>query len=47
MQKLQAGEVAYGQMILELFSPGIAPMLSNAGLDFVIYDMEHGRCDIG
>ena len=45
-QKLRAGDVVYGQMILELFSPGIAPMLSNAGLDFVIYDMEHGRCDI-
>ena len=45
-QKLKAGEIVYGQMILELFSPGIAPMLSNAGLDFVIYDMEHGRCDI-
>jgi len=45
-QKLRAGETVYGQMILELFSPGIAPMLSNAGLDFVIYDMEHGRCDI-
>jgi len=46
-QRLRSGEVVYGQMILELFSPGIAPILSNAGLDFVIYDMEHGRCDIG
>ena len=46
-QKLRAGEVVYGQMILELFCPGIAPILSHSGLDFVIYDMEHGRCDIG
>lgn len=46
-QRLRDGGVVYGQMILELFSPGVAPILSNAGLDFVIYDMEHGRCDIG
>ena len=44
-QKLQAGETVFGQMILELFTPGVAPMLHHAGLDFVIYDMEHGRCD--
>lgn len=45
-QKLQNGEVALGQMVLELFTPGIGPMLAACGLDFVIYDMEHGRCDI-
>jgi 2-keto-3-deoxy-L-rhamnonate aldolase RhmA len=43
-QKLKAGETVFGQMILELFTPGVAAMLGNAGLDFVIYDMEHGRC---
>ncbi|MEO7652898.1 MAG: aldolase/citrate lyase family protein [Bryobacteraceae bacterium] len=43
-QKLQAGETVFGQMILELFTSGVAPMLHHAGLDFVIYDMEHGRC---
>jgi 2-dehydro-3-deoxyglucarate aldolase/4-hydroxy-2-oxoheptanedioate aldolase len=43
-QKLQAGETVFGQMILELFTPGVAPLLHHAGLDFVIYDMEHGRC---
>lgn len=43
-QKLQAGETVFGQMVLELFTPGVAPMLHHAGLDFVIYDMEHGRC---
>ncbi len=46
-QKLRNGEVTLGQMVLELFTPGIGPMLAACGLDFVIYDMEHGRCDIG
>jgi len=45
-QKLRKGETVLGQMVLELFTPGIGPMLSACGLDFVIYDMEHGRCDI-
>lgn len=44
--KLAAGETVFGQMVLELFTSGVAPMMSNAGLEFVIYDMEHGRCDI-
>jgi len=33
-------------MVLELFTPGIAPMLASCGLDFVMFDMEHGRCDV-
>ena len=45
-QKLSQGEVVYGQMILELFTPGIGAMLAECGADFVIFDMEHGRCDI-
>jgi len=45
-QRLQSGEVILGQMVLELFTPGIGPMLDACGLDFVIFDMEHGRCDI-
>ena len=45
-QRLQRGEVVLGQMVLELFTPGIGPMLAACGLDFVIFDMEHGRCDI-
>jgi 2-dehydro-3-deoxyglucarate aldolase/4-hydroxy-2-oxoheptanedioate aldolase len=40
------GEVIFGQMVLELFTSGIGPMLAAAGMEFVIYDMEHGRCDI-
>ncbi|MGB6691193.1 MAG: aldolase/citrate lyase family protein [Terracidiphilus sp.] len=45
-QRLQQGDVLLGQMVLEMFSPGIGPMLAACGLDFVIFDMEHGRCDI-
>jgi len=45
-QRLQRGEVLLGQMVLELFTPGIGPMLAACGLDFVIFDMEHGRGDI-
>src|ERR1700682_4683382 len=46
-EKLRDGQVAFGQMVLELFTPGMGPMLAACGMDFVIYDMEHGRCDIG
>ena len=45
--KLRKEQVTFGQMVLELFTPGIGPMLAACGVDFVIYDMEHGRCDIG
>src|ERR1700759_3325300 len=45
-RRLRQGDVLLGQMVLELFTPGIGPMLAASGLDFVIFDMEHGRCDI-
>ena len=45
-QRLRDGETVFGQMVLELFTPGFGPMLAAAGMEFVIYDMEHGRCDI-
>ncbi len=45
-QRLQRGDALLGQMVLELFTPGIGPMLDACGLDFVIFDMEHGRCDL-
>jgi 2-keto-3-deoxy-L-rhamnonate aldolase RhmA len=45
-QRLKQGDVLLGQMVLELFTPGIGPMLAACGLEFVIFDMEHGRCDI-
>jgi 2-keto-3-deoxy-L-rhamnonate aldolase RhmA len=46
LERLRGGEVVFGQMALEFFTPGFGPMLAAAGMDFVIYDMEHGRCDI-
>jgi 2-keto-3-deoxy-L-rhamnonate aldolase RhmA len=44
--KLKKGEVVYGQMVLELFSSGVGHMLAASGMEFVLFDMEHGRCDI-
>jgi len=46
-QRLKQGELLLGQLVLEFFTPGLGPILDAADLDFVIYDMEHGRCDIG
>ena len=46
-QRLRNGELLLGQLLLEFLTPGIGPMLDSCGLDFVIFDMEHGRCDIG
>ncbi len=46
-KRLKNGDLLLGQIILEFFTPGVGPMLDACGLDFVIYDMEHGRCDIG
>jgi 2-keto-3-deoxy-L-rhamnonate aldolase RhmA len=45
-QRIRQGDVVLGQMVLELFTPGIGQMLASCGLDFVIFDMEHGRCDL-
>ena len=44
--RLKSGDIIFGQLILELFTPGIAHILANSGLDFVLIDMEHGRCDL-
>jgi 2-keto-3-deoxy-L-rhamnonate aldolase RhmA len=45
-KKLKEGGVAYGLLVEELFTSGIAPMLAECGAEFVLFDMEHGRCDI-
>jgi 2-keto-3-deoxy-L-rhamnonate aldolase RhmA len=45
-QRLREGETVLGQLVLEFFTPGLGPILDAAGLDYVIFDMEHGRCDI-
>jgi 2-keto-3-deoxy-L-rhamnonate aldolase RhmA len=44
--RLRQGDLVLGQFVLEFFTPGVGPMLAACGLDFVIYDMEHGRCDV-
>jgi 2-dehydro-3-deoxyglucarate aldolase/4-hydroxy-2-oxoheptanedioate aldolase len=45
-KRLRDGQVVFGQKVLELFTSGIGPMLAASGMEFVIYDMEHGRCDL-
>ncbi|SLN73049.1 HpcH/HpaI aldolase family protein [Oceanibacterium hippocampi] len=40
-QKLQRGETAFGTMVFELVSPGLPAILSAAGAEFALYDMEH------
>lgn len=44
--KLRRGEWVCGQMVLEFFTPGIVTMLAGCGAEFVLFDMEHSRCDI-
>src|SRR6267143_4493894 len=45
-KRLREGNLLLGQMVLELFTSGIGPMLAASGAEFVLFDMEHGRCDI-
>lgn len=40
-KRLAGGGRAYGTMAFDLFSPGLAPILAQAGCEFVILDMEH------
>ena len=44
--KLRSGEWVCGQMVLEFFTPGIVAMLAGSGAEFVLFDMEHSRCNI-
>ena len=39
--RLAAGGRACGAMIFEFFSPGLPQICSNAGAEFVLFDMEH------
>lgn len=43
--KLNGNQAALGTMVSELRNPNSAVMLSTAGLDFFIIDMEHGTFD--
>jgi 2-dehydro-3-deoxyglucarate aldolase/4-hydroxy-2-oxoheptanedioate aldolase len=40
-KRLAEGGRAYGTMAFELFGPGLAPILVEAGCEFLILDMEH------
>ena len=42
LQKLQRKEPVYGSMIDEISNPLVIQLLSKAGFDFVVVDMEHG-----
>jgi 2-keto-3-deoxy-L-rhamnonate aldolase RhmA len=46
-EKLARGEHAFGTMIFEFFTPGIAQIAKNAGAEFILYDMEHSGVDYG
>jgi 2-keto-3-deoxy-L-rhamnonate aldolase RhmA len=41
-QRALAGEVVLGSMVFEFFVPGMPQILSVAGAEYAIYDMEHG-----
>ncbi len=45
-QKLREGRAVYGIMAAEFFTPGFCQIASNAGADFIIFDMEHGGVGI-
>jgi 2-dehydro-3-deoxyglucarate aldolase/4-hydroxy-2-oxoheptanedioate aldolase len=46
-RQLAEGGHAFGTMIFEFFTPGIAQICKAAGAQFILYDMEHSAVDIG
>ena len=46
-EKLQAGQIPFGHMILEFGTRGIARILESAGIDFVLIDSEHSAFTAG
>ena len=44
--RLASGGAAFGTMIFEFFTPGIAQIVKAAGADFILYDMEHSGIGI-
>ncbi len=40
-EKLTRGETAFGTMVFEFATPGLAQIVAGAGAEFVLYDMEH------
>ena len=45
-QRLAEGGYAFGTMVFEFFTPGIAQIVRAAGAEFVLYDMEHSGAGI-
>jgi 2-keto-3-deoxy-L-rhamnonate aldolase RhmA len=45
-QRLAEGGPAFGTMVFEFFTPGIAQIVKAAGAEFVLYDMEHSGAGI-
>jgi 2-keto-3-deoxy-L-rhamnonate aldolase RhmA len=45
VEKLRRGEPVAGTMIRMIRNPAIALTAANAGLDFIMFDMEHGSYD--
>ncbi len=45
-QRLAEGKVPVGHMVMEFGTRGIAKIAENAGLDFVLLDMEHSGIDL-
>jgi len=44
--RLREGGTALGVMAFEFFTPGLAPVLADAGAEFVLLDMEHSGISI-
>ena len=47
VQDLKAGKQAVGTMVRFVRNPAVAWMVKNAGLDFFMFDLEHGAYDTG
>ena len=45
-QRLAAGERAFGTMVFEFFTPGLASVLRGAGCEWVVLDTEHSGVGI-
>jgi 2-dehydro-3-deoxyglucarate aldolase/4-hydroxy-2-oxoheptanedioate aldolase len=45
-QRLAEGGTAFGTMVFEFFTPGMAAIAAAAGAEFVLYDMEHSGAGI-
>ncbi len=43
---IDSNGVAFGHMVMEFATPGIAKLCASADLDFVLIDMEHGPLDL-